>query len=177
MKKTSTGTAYERIRTALESGGHTTIDTGHGKLRAQCPAHISATTASRPLAVADKDGRALLICHAGCDYTSVLEALGLTPQDLFDESKSRMMPAWFSKLRHVDLPISVISDCTAPDTSRDYLRALVERFGSVTEAGRARAETLHVSLCAHCRSERVGGPHWWGRFCADCATGWGKSVV
>jgi hypothetical protein len=164
--RTSTGTAYERIRDALETGGHATIDTGHGKLRAQCPAHTSATPNSRPLAVADKEGRALLICHAGCDYTSVLDALGLTPRDLFNEALTRPAPC-------NPRPTAPRRPQPTTDTSRAYLRTLAERFGSLTAAGQARAETHHDQLCTSCRStDPLGGPQWWGRFCADCVTGW-----
>jgi hypothetical protein len=160
--------AFERIRDALESGGLATIDTGYGRLRAQCPGHTSATPNSRPLAVADKEGRALLICHAGCEYTTVLDALGLTARDLFDET-TRAEPRG-----HRGFPRDASAGSPAPDvTSRDHLRTLADRFGSLEEAGKARAETHHDAFCAHCRTaDNLGGSKWWGQFCANCIAGW-----
>lgn len=55
---------------------------GPGKWRARCPAHGSDKNTS--LSVADRDGRVLLHCFAGCSTEAVLTAVGLTLRDLFD---------------------------------------------------------------------------------------------
>src|SRR5439155_12900589 len=48
---------------------------------ARCPAHDDR----KPSLSIDEgaDGRALLKCHAGCDNTAILDALGMKPRDLF----------------------------------------------------------------------------------------------
>jgi putative DNA primase/helicase len=48
----------------------------------RCPAHEDGT-ASLSIAEGD-DGRVLLHCHAGCDHTKIVAALGLEERDLFD---------------------------------------------------------------------------------------------
>ena len=67
-------TAYERLEAALPEG----IRRG----MARCPAHDD-TTAS--LSVKNGDGKVLLHCHAGCPVDAVLEALGWSAADLYDE--------------------------------------------------------------------------------------------
>lgn len=54
--------------------------TGTGHI-ARCPAHKDANPS---LSVAEgTDGRVLLKCHAGCDFDSIVSALGLDKRDLF----------------------------------------------------------------------------------------------
>ena len=52
--------------------------------QALCPAHAD----SNPSLSIDEgaDGRVLIHCHAGCGWQDVLEALGLSPRDLFPQS-------------------------------------------------------------------------------------------
>lgn len=76
-------TAYERIRSALESRG-TTKETGDTKLVAQCPAHDDRNPS---LSLTGIEGSALLYCHAGCSQADVVAALGLTMADLFDNRR------------------------------------------------------------------------------------------
>jgi hypothetical protein len=55
----------------------------HGSFyRAFCPAHDDRTTPNLDVKEGD-DGRALLICRAGCRVEDVVEALGLEMRDLF----------------------------------------------------------------------------------------------
>lgn len=49
----------------------------------RCPAHKDKTPS---LSVRVKDGKLLVHCFVGCETTSVLEAVGLTWQDLYDEA-------------------------------------------------------------------------------------------
>ncbi len=82
-------TAVEKILNRLD-GVHRSSD---GKWRAICPCH-----GGRSLAIADRDGRALIWCHAGCETGDVLSSLGLELADLFDRpldhSRERVRRAW-----------------------------------------------------------------------------------
>jgi hypothetical protein len=54
---------------------------------ARCPAHDDCLNS---LSVAEgDDGRALLFCHAGCDFRDVVDALGLRVRDLFVHPRGR----------------------------------------------------------------------------------------
>src|SRR4051812_33477832 len=73
--------AYSRIIAALEARDLRGRDHGaHAQYR--CPAHDDTTPS---LSITDKDDRALIHCHAGCDTLDVLGVLGLDWPDLFDE--------------------------------------------------------------------------------------------
>jgi putative DNA primase/helicase len=58
---------------------------------ARCPGHEDAH-ASLSVAVGD-DGRALLTCHAGCPTGTVVDALGMTMEDLFPRTNGAAEPA------------------------------------------------------------------------------------
>lgn len=61
---------------------------GDGYL-ACCPAHDDTNPS---LSIAEgRDGRVLLFCHAGCELTRILQALGLKTSDLFDEKKPKII--------------------------------------------------------------------------------------
>ena len=78
------GTAYERMRDALQARGSLVRDTGPRKLQAQCPAHDD----SKPsLTVTGIEGSVLAYCHGGCQIEDVLAALGWTKADLFDNRR------------------------------------------------------------------------------------------
>lgn len=61
--------------------------TGRGPWKARCPAHEDGK-ASLGVSEGD-DSRVLVTCHAGCSTESILAAMGLTFQDLFDEPVRR----------------------------------------------------------------------------------------
>lgn len=71
------GPVLERVEAALDRHG----SKRSGRLR-QCPAHDDRNPS---LAVTEADGRVLLKCHAGCETSAVVAALGLELSDLFDE--------------------------------------------------------------------------------------------
>ncbi|MQA01740.1 MAG: AAA family ATPase [Streptosporangiales bacterium] len=73
--------AVQTILAALEHTGGKVITNGTGH-KAQCPAHDDRNPS---LSVRGIEGQALLHCHAGCDWRDVLDALALTPADLFDD--------------------------------------------------------------------------------------------
>ena len=60
---------------------------GEGQYKALCPAHddknpsLSVTEAA--------DGKVLIRCHAGCDYRSIVKAVGLETTELFPASNGR----------------------------------------------------------------------------------------
>ena len=61
-----------------------------GQWRAPCPSHQSR---GLTLGVAERDGRVLLHCFAGCETGAVLAALGLELRDLFDQPLNFGAPA------------------------------------------------------------------------------------
>jgi len=69
--------------------------TGDKQWEAYCPAHEQGGNHRRSLAVGvGEKGKVVLCCHAGCTVEQVVEALGLTLQDLFPakSKKSRKAP-------------------------------------------------------------------------------------
>lgn len=154
--------AYERLIDALRAGGGTVNVSGTGVM-AQCPAHEDRKSS---LSVKQRhDGRgAVLYCFAGCEWVAVLDALGLAARDLFDGAPEARLDR---RVRAVTRrPAKTVNG-----TVRAH--ALAGEYGSLSAAGRARAETHHDPHCAYCRAaEPLGGPEWWGRFCVDCAAGW-----
>src|SRR5687768_7319292 len=74
-----TGTAYERVVQALNDRG----SKGRGNAW-QCPAHDDKAPSLSIGHRKDRKG-VVLYCHAGCEPDDVVQALGLTMQDLFDE--------------------------------------------------------------------------------------------
>lgn len=74
-------TAYDRLHDALESNGCRVKDGSGGKFQAQCPAHDDN---SPSLSVKQIEGSVLLHCHAGCGTAQVLDSIGWTMADLYD---------------------------------------------------------------------------------------------
>ena len=77
-------TAYERLRAALQDAGRTVRDTGTGRLVAQCPGHDDRNPS---LSVTAIDGTVLLHCHAGCTIAQVLDGIGWSAADLYDNRR------------------------------------------------------------------------------------------
>ncbi|WP_214369775.1 hypothetical protein [Pseudonocardia sp. H11422] len=83
--------SFARLADALTAAGRVSTSRG-SQLYARCPAHddsnasLSVTwrTDSRTGA-----GRTFVRCHTGCDVRDVLDALGLTLSDLYDEPPAR----------------------------------------------------------------------------------------
>lgn len=57
--------------------------TGTFKWQALCPAHPDKQPS---LTITDTDTKVLVHCHAGCDFTAILDAVALEPKDLFKTS-------------------------------------------------------------------------------------------
>ncbi len=70
-----------RVLAALQEKDLRPRPSGSG-YEARCPAHEDHKAS---LGVAEKDGKAVLLCRAGCETSDVLAALGLTMRDLFPE--------------------------------------------------------------------------------------------
>ena len=64
---------------------HVFSQNGPNDWMVNCPAHTD-TTASLHISVAD-NGKILMKCHSGCKVTDIVAAVGLTMQDLFDDSR------------------------------------------------------------------------------------------
>lgn len=75
-----TDTAYEKVTHALSRVTQWTPPGEKGDWR--CPVHGDSTPS---LSVSRGDKGVVLKCQAGCDTTAVVDALGLTMRDLFDE--------------------------------------------------------------------------------------------
>src|SRR5262249_41006091 len=75
------GDALSRLRSALED--HGSVIRGNN---AQCPAHDDRQAS---LSIGQGRDGAVLKCHAGCETDAVLEALGMSAADLFDEPRER----------------------------------------------------------------------------------------
>lgn len=80
------GFSVDRLRAALEEHGCRTRG-GAVQFRAVCPVHESH--GSLTLAVSQGRCGAMVYCHAQCATADVLEALGLTMDDLFDEPRRK----------------------------------------------------------------------------------------
>jgi len=77
-------TAYERIVDKLHDLD-LRVRTGYNSSVAQCPSHDDRQPS---LAVYDKDGKAKIVCFAGCDDAlDILPALDMTVADLYDERR------------------------------------------------------------------------------------------
>jgi putative DNA primase/helicase len=62
--------------------------------QARCPAHDDAKAS---LSIAEDGGKTLMRCHAGCETTDVVEAMGLKMRDLFpDEAEERKVVARYN---------------------------------------------------------------------------------
>ena len=81
--------AHQDVLDALELRG-LIVPTWGDEVRARCPAHDDSNP-SLSLREAE-DGKVLIICHAGCATPDIMDALGLTMQDLFDDDKEIGVP-------------------------------------------------------------------------------------
>lgn len=83
--------AAERILQRLDG----VRSTGEGRWRARCPAHGSRALS---VAIADRDGKALVHAFCGCTVEAVLGAVNLTLADLYDrplaDSARSPRPPW-----------------------------------------------------------------------------------
>jgi hypothetical protein len=73
---------------------------GPDKWRAKCPGHDSR---SLTLSIADRDGRVLLHCFAGCATDAVLSTVGLTFSDLYEKPLGEFKPLARSPFRADDV--------------------------------------------------------------------------
>lgn len=77
-------TAYDRVTDALGAAGSAVRTVGERQAQAQCPAHDDRAPS---LSITNGEARVLLKCHAGCDIEAIVDAIGLTMADLFDEPR------------------------------------------------------------------------------------------
>ena len=79
------GAAFERFLDALAASGSKITNRRPGRARARCPVHNGKSWSS--LSLRSIPGRLLIYCHAGCPTQEVVDALGLTMADLFDDRR------------------------------------------------------------------------------------------
>jgi putative DNA primase/helicase len=60
-----------------------------------CPAHADRDPS---LSIAEKDGKVLVHCHAGCSTDAIVQAVGLTMSDLFEDCPKRSRPKKISAI-------------------------------------------------------------------------------
>lgn len=76
--------AIQTFLSALTSRGYKPSENATG-YTCRCPAHEDSNPS---LSISDKQGRVLLHCHAGCEVTAIVDALGLKLSDLFDRPEA-----------------------------------------------------------------------------------------
>jgi 5S rRNA maturation endonuclease (ribonuclease M5) len=78
-----TATAYDRLLDRLREIHKVVKTNGRpNQAKAQCPAHDDRNPS---LSITGIEGQVLVHCHTGCPVEAVLDALGLTKRDLFDD--------------------------------------------------------------------------------------------
>ena len=124
--------------------------TGNGRWTSRCPAHDDRgpSLAIREL----DDGRVLLHCFAGCESASVLDALGLTFNDLFPEPltqenmKRERRPfiagdvlrcLAFESLFIYQCALSLSKEDQLPQSTKERLLVAVSRFQHGVEVANA----------------------------------------
>jgi hypothetical protein len=80
--------AIQAIVDALRDAGKVVKELGGDRYSAQCPAHDD-TNPSLSIGPRKDGAGAVVCCHAGCEYTEVLTAIGLGVSDLFNDPKVR----------------------------------------------------------------------------------------
>ena len=77
-------TALDRILDALRDRDCRPRQGAGDQWSAHCPAHEDRKPS---LGLRQVEGKALLLCRAGCDNRDIMAALGLTVTDLFDDPR------------------------------------------------------------------------------------------
>jgi hypothetical protein len=132
----SNAVCVDRILERLKKVQRTTP----GKWRACCPAHDSA---GRSLAIADRDGRVLIHCFAGCAADAVLSSVGLTFGDLYDKPLGEFPPLKRSQFNARDVLDLVVREAmTISIIASDFLR---QRQISPLEAERLFSATSRLN--------------------------------
>lgn len=83
------GAGFDRVVAALEEGGWIVGTPSDDRASARCPAHDDQQAS---LGIVDTGSRAWVTCFAGCEWTEVLDALGLVEADLLDQPRSQPRP-------------------------------------------------------------------------------------
>jgi hypothetical protein len=97
---------------------------------ARCPAHADR---SPSLAIRDNGGKILLHCHAGCEASAVLAAIGLSFDDLFEGPLAQHAPS----LKRPFSPTAVM-ECLAKESLIVAVAAQDAVDGKLTQVDRDR---------------------------------------
>jgi hypothetical protein len=125
----------EKLITRLEGVKRT----GPGRFVAICPAHDDKNPS---LAVAEKDGKPLLHCFAGCDPADVLAAVGLTFSDLYPER-----PTYTKGQRSAQFdPFDILKALTREAGIVTLAAAQISTGHALTTADAARVRLAHERL-------------------------------
>jgi len=112
---------------------------GKGSWMACCPAHDDK---SPSLSITEADGKLLVYCHAQCPPLSVIEAVGLTWDDLFAESftkPERVMKPRTEMDRVVASVLSHWKDASVDEIVMDYCK-LARKQGETLSAADLKRE-------------------------------------
>jgi hypothetical protein len=138
--------SIEKLATRLEGVKRT----GLGRFVAKCPSHPDKNPS---LAVAEKEGRVLFHCFAGCEPTDILAAVGLTFSDLYPErpvySKGQSTAAFnpYDVLKCVARETSIVALAAAQvSTGHPLTTADAERVVLAHERLRDAAQMMGVRL-------------------------------
>ena len=94
---------------------------------AKCPAHEDQQNS---LSINHRDGKLLLRCHAGCDWRTIIAAIGVKPGELFDlderkgtaypgNNRATAQPAGLTLEQYAEaktLPVSFLKECGLSNT-------------------------------------------------------------
>ena len=149
----SRGDSLARLREALEDHGCTVRGDS-----AQCPAHEDRNPS---LSVSQGRDGAVLLCHAGCPTDAVLEALGMSAADLFDEPRSPgprefNVIATYTYTDEHGAPLFYV-ERRAPKDFRQYQMAGGKRVNSITKPAVRRVPYRLPELLAEAAR---GGTAW-----------------
>ena len=141
-----TNQPIDRVLARLEA----VHSSGDQNWTARCPAHDDRNP-SLSVGVG-REGRVLLKCHAGCDHHSILEALELSPRDLFAETPedSRARPSAPNRPREHRSTFDTLTDAEAayrrqlgdPSAAWDYLDPSGTLIGRVFRWETSKGKTI-----------------------------------
>jgi hypothetical protein len=122
-------------------------NTGPGKWVACCPAHEDK---SPSMAISDQpDGRVLIHCFAGCTPIAILEALGLSVDELFPTTESHKNARKPVKISPMDALICIEAEARIVYT----LAANIAYKGDLAQEDRERGQIAAlriISALKHC---------------------------
>jgi len=112
--------SFTTIIDALQAANKKVTNRGNGKAMVQCPAHDDGRAS---LSVTHIDDKTLLYCFAGCGTGQIVEAIGLSLSDLWDEQTTF---TGVESMTGYQLLINQISKESTPTTTPNVTTAPIE---------------------------------------------------